>query len=111
MLSPKGSGSSSGSIDGRWEDVKVVNALEALIGAAAAKRAAEGLSVRRDLIIHIHDYVEINTAQSGVISKLRAVVDTMWQKGTRIVIVGSSASDLSRKLLRQTQLERRRFPT
>ncbi|KAM7209565.1 hypothetical protein V8F20_000303 [Naviculisporaceae sp. PSN 640] len=104
ILSSKDSSSSSG-LDARWEDVKVVNALESLIKAAAAKRVAQGLATRRrDLIIHVHDYVEINSLQSGIISKLRAVVDTMWQKGVRIVLVGSTASELQRTTQLREQL-------
>ncbi|KAM7222068.1 hypothetical protein V8F06_002573 [Rhypophila decipiens] len=104
ILSPKDSGSSSG-LDARWEDVKIVNALESLIKAAAAKRVSQGLtSRRRDLIIHVHDYVEINALQSSIISKLRAVVDTMWQKGVRLVLVGSTASELQKATQVKDQL-------
>ncbi|KAK3343920.1 hypothetical protein B0T25DRAFT_555586 [Lasiosphaeria hispida] len=94
-LSPKDSGSTSVNMDGRWEELKMVQALEALVVAADAKHETKhGKATRsdRDLIVHLHDYVEISSLHEGIINKLRVIVDRLWQKGRKIVLVGSSSS-------------------
>ncbi|KAK3315197.1 hypothetical protein B0H66DRAFT_564724 [Apodospora peruviana] len=103
--SKNGGSSVSDILDGRWEELKMVHALESLINAVEIKRGVEGLSQsRRDLIVHVHDYVEMSALQSGIISKLRAIVDSMWQKGIKVVLVGSSATSVKKSAQMAEQL-------
>lgn len=82
-------------LDGKWDDLKLTNALSALIEAADVKRGMRGGETeQRDLIVHIHDYVEIGALQSSLLNKIRTIVDRMWHNGRRAVIVASSASEL-----------------
>ncbi|KAK3386990.1 hypothetical protein B0H63DRAFT_430810 [Podospora didyma] len=102
LSSRKGGGSVAGALlDGRWEELKTTQALESIINSASTLRPVSRGPVtgesrpERDLIIHIHDFVELSSLNDTIMSRLRAVVDRMWQKGRRIVIVGSSSSDAS----------------
>ncbi|KAK3946277.1 P-loop containing nucleoside triphosphate hydrolase protein [Diplogelasinospora grovesii] len=91
-------GSSGGPFDDRWEDLKMNQALDDLISSADAKRGNNSKGKPpRDLIIHIHDYIEISSLHESIISKLRLMVDRMRQRGRRVVIVGSSASDVHKQ--------------
>jgi AAA+ superfamily predicted ATPase len=86
------------SSDGRWEDIKITGALEAMIASADAKRSITGAAPRdpdRNLIIHVHDYVELNSLHRTVISKLRSIVDRMWANGRPVVLVGSSSGNIN----------------
>ena len=107
FLSRDGIGSRS--VDGRWEELKLVQALESLVGAADAARAAISIGSdsqpkERDLIIHLHDYVELSSLQEGLITKLRVIIDNMWQRGRRVVLVGSSAADMQKSTQIRDQL-------
>ncbi len=105
LLVPRG-GSASSLTDGRWEEMKIGTALETLVSAVDRKRAALVASGRRrnvqmavrtspgDLIIHLHDYVELSSLYPAIIHKLRAIADRMWMAGRRVVFVGSSSGDL-----------------
>ncbi|KAK3951500.1 hypothetical protein QBC32DRAFT_343874 [Pseudoneurospora amorphoporcata] len=92
----------SRSVDPRWEGLKIQNTLKAIVRAADAKRFAQtGNYEKRDLIIHLHDYVEISELQESLITRLRDIVDD-WhfeeaaQDGKKIVLVGSSSSDMEK---------------
>ncbi|KAK3392613.1 hypothetical protein B0T20DRAFT_383579 [Sordaria brevicollis] len=92
----------SSSVDPRWEGLKIQNTLKAIVRAADAKRFAQtGSYEKRDLIIHLHDYVEISELQENLITRLRDIVDD-WhfeeaaQNGKRIVLVGSSSSEMEK---------------
>ncbi|KAK3344960.1 hypothetical protein B0H65DRAFT_539368 [Neurospora tetraspora] len=93
---------STRSVDPRWEGLKIQNTLKAIVRAADAKRFAQtGNYEKRDLIIHLHDYVEISELQESLITRLRDIVDD-WhfeeaaQDGKKIVLVGSSSSDMDK---------------
>ncbi|GAB1313076.1 Mus7/MMS22 family protein (ATPase) [Madurella fahalii] len=95
------------SSDGRWEDLKISGALEAIIAAADAKRSitrGNPAGPEQNLIIHVHDYVELNTLHRTIVTKLRAIVDRMWVGGRRVVLVGSSSGDMSRSAQWRDQL-------
>ncbi|KAH7636009.1 P-loop containing nucleoside triphosphate hydrolase protein [Sordaria sp. MPI-SDFR-AT-0083] len=92
----------SRSVDPRWEGLKIQNTLKAIVRAADAKRFAQtGSYEKRDLIIHLHDYVEISELQESLMTRLRDIVDD-WhfeeaaQDGKKIVLVGSSSSDMEK---------------
>ncbi|KAK0706595.1 hypothetical protein B0T26DRAFT_656359 [Lasiosphaeria miniovina] len=108
FLSPKGSGlGSSTMMDDRWDDLKLNQALESLVAAAGAKRASEvdsGSGTERPLIIHVHDYVEMSAANDSIINKLRSIADRMWQKGRRVVLIGSSSTDIAKSPQLREQL-------
>ncbi|KAK4205654.1 hypothetical protein QBC40DRAFT_260551 [Triangularia verruculosa] len=94
-FSSRGDNSGGTGLDGKWDDLKITNALSALIEAADIKRALSGGEMaQRDLIIHVHDYVEIGALQSSILNKIRTIVDRMWHNGRRVVIVASSSSEL-----------------
>ncbi|KAK1761302.1 hypothetical protein QBC47DRAFT_419696 [Echria macrotheca] len=95
------------SFDGRWDDLKLAQALESFAGAAHAKREAranEASQVDRHLIIHLHDYAELCELNENTVKKLRDVVDRMWQRGRKVVLVGSSAGDVHRSQQWRDQL-------
>lgn len=102
LSSGKEFGSSRSSVDPRWEGLKIQNTLKAIVRAADAKRFAQtGNYEKRDLIIHLHDYVEISELQESLITRLRDIVDD-WHfeeaahDGKKIVLVGSSSSDMEK---------------
>lgn len=95
------------SSDGRWEDMKISAALEAMVAAADAKRSvarAQPGRPEQNLIIHVHDYVELSALHRSVVNKLRAIVDRMWMGGRKVVLVGSSSGDMSRSAQWREQL-------
>ncbi|KAK4133033.1 AAA-domain-containing protein [Trichocladium antarcticum] len=97
----------SGAADGRWEDMKMGAALDAIIASADIKRgmARPGpTSPPEDLIIHLHDYVELNSLNPAIVSRLRVLVDRLWMSGRRAVLVGSSSGDMSRSSQWRDQL-------
>ncbi|KAK4043614.1 hypothetical protein C8A01DRAFT_12926 [Parachaetomium inaequale] len=110
-------GATAGSFDGRWEDMRLAAALEAMVAAVDRKRniqikgskclpitAGSPLSnsridvtePHRDLIIHLHDYVELSSLYPSIIHKLQAIADRMWRAGRRTVLVGSSGADMDK---------------
>lgn len=104
--------------DGRWEDMKISAALEQLVAAVDRKRAQAALASSRgksftkvkaqepsrDLIIHLHDYVELSSLYPAIVHKLRAIADRMWMAGRRVVFVGSSAGDMDKSPQLRDQL-------
>ncbi|KAK3320975.1 hypothetical protein B0T19DRAFT_254426 [Cercophora scortea] len=108
FLSSKDSSMSDGGVmEGRWEEMKMAHAIESIVAAADAKREAQqggSSGPERDLIIHVHDYVEISSLQDGLITKLRAVVDSIWQKGRKVVLIGSSSSEVQKSSQWRDQL-------
>ncbi|KAK1832712.1 hypothetical protein QBC39DRAFT_404056 [Podospora conica] len=105
FLSTKTSAAESSYPDSAWEELKLATALEAMVGCADVKRRAAGVGEeRRDLIVHLNDYVEISSLHEGIITKLRDIVDTMWQRGRRVVLVGSSSSDVNKSTQWREQL-------
>lgn len=95
-----------GSSDERWEDLKITQALETLIRTLETKRPASGdaREPERPVIIHVRDYIELGTLAEGVLQRLRAVVDRLWRKGKRIIIIGSSSSDVKTAMQWRSQL-------
>lgn len=105
FLSTKAEAAEANYADGAWDELKLAKALEALVGCADVKREAAGVGEeRRDLIVHLSDYVEIRSLHEGIITKLRDIVDSMWQRGRRVVLVGSSASDVNKSAQWREQL-------
>jgi hypothetical protein len=92
----------AGAFDGRWEELKMMRALESLVASADAKRGAARPD--RPLIIHLHDYVEITSLQGSIVTKLRHIVDRMWQRGRKVVLMGSSSSDVNKSSQWRDQL-------
>ncbi|KAK3293311.1 uncharacterized protein B0H64DRAFT_210147 [Chaetomium fimeti] len=103
--------------DGRWEEMKINSALETIVAAADRKREREVTVTkaapkiiasirgkneievkepRRDLIIHLHDYIELSSLCNSIISTLRAITERMWKAGRRVVFVGSSSGDVDK---------------
>lgn len=95
-----------GSSDERWEDLKITQALETLIRTLDTGRSSSGGAPEseRPVIIHVRDYVELGTLAEGVIQKLRAVVDRLWRRGKRIIIIGSTSSDVKTAMQWRAQL-------
>ncbi|KAH6622948.1 hypothetical protein F5144DRAFT_346752 [Chaetomium tenue] len=106
-----------GGSDNRWEDLKIDSALETIVAAVDQKREREVTvtkacpsiiasirnenelevkALRRDLIIHLHDYVEVNLLYRPIIQRLRAIADRMWKAGRKVVLVGSSSGELDK---------------
>lgn len=95
-----------GSSDERWEDLKITQALETLIRTLDTRRGASGdaSETERPVIIHVRDYIELGTLAEGVLQRLRAVVDRLWRKGKRIIIIGSTSSDVKTAMQWRAQL-------
>lgn len=104
-LSMKGFASSEP--DDRWDDLKINNVLEAMIRAADAAplQSSSSSSTKltptstepHNLILHVHHFLELSSTIEGtqVLTKLRSLVDRLWQKGRKIVLVGSSSADMN----------------
>ncbi|KAK4100981.1 AAA-domain-containing protein [Parathielavia hyrcaniae] len=116
FLSPR-EGAAPGLSNGRWEDMQIGTALEGFIAAVNTNRhlhkhlpyrpLAGEIEVEedtRDLLIHIHDYVEMSSLYPAIIHKFRAVADRMSMPGRKVMVVGSSAGDMSKSQWRD-QLE------
>ncbi|OIW27575.1 AAA-domain-containing protein [Coniochaeta ligniaria NRRL 30616] len=95
-----------GSSDERWEDLKTTQALESLIRTLDTERLASGDAPgpERPVIIHVRDYIELGTLAEAVLQRLRAVVDRLWRKGKRIILIGSSSSDVKTAMQWRAQL-------
>lgn len=82
-----------------WDSLKLNQVLKELANAANAKRKHNNPEASKSerVILHIHNYVELTMTSEGIsiLSKLRTVVDRLWQDGTKIVIIGSAANDES----------------
>lgn len=76
----------------KWENLKIDKILDHLLQSAEHKA---GSSRTEPLIIHIHDFVELNMTLEGsmLISRLRNLVDAAWQRGIKIAILGTSSSE------------------
>ncbi len=112
-LSMKGAFASES--DDRWDDLKINNILETMIRAADAAPASAPASsasamapasatatpspgqTPHNLILHVHHFLELSSTAEGlqVLNKLRSIVDRLWQKGHRIVMVGSTSADMN----------------
>ncbi|KAK4120780.1 AAA-domain-containing protein [Parathielavia appendiculata] len=108
FLSPR-EGSAAGLSSGRWEDMQMGTALEGFIAAVNTTRQLHKhppyrpltgeIKVEedhRDLIIHIHDYVELSSLYPALLHKFRAVADRVSMAGRKVIVVGSSGSDMSK---------------
>lgn len=85
-----------------WDDLKMTHALKEIANIPNTKRreatkdAAETMTNSPPhIILHIHNYVELYMSSDGtlILNKLRAIVDRLWQDGSKIVIVGSASND------------------
>ncbi|KAF0643764.1 hypothetical protein FPSE5266_04831 [Fusarium pseudograminearum] len=77
---------------GKWENIKIDKVLAQILEAAELK---QGSSREKPLIIHIHDFVELNMTLEGsmLITRLRNLVDVAWRQGSKIAILGTSSSE------------------
>ncbi|KAF4972810.1 hypothetical protein FSARC_710 [Fusarium sarcochroum] len=77
---------------GKWENLKIDKVLDQLTQAAELKH---GSPREKPLIIHIHDFVELSMTLEGsmLITRLRNLVDTAWQQGSKVAILGTSSSE------------------
>ncbi|GAO14887.1 hypothetical protein UVI_02007260 [Ustilaginoidea virens] len=77
----------------RWENLKIDKIFEHVIRASEIK-APSGAG-RRPVLLHLHDIVEMSMTLEGsiLIGRLRALVDSAWQQGMRIAIIGTSSSE------------------
>lgn len=84
----------SGTYDpfGKWDNLKIEKVLDQIIQAANLK---EGSPREKPLIIHIHDFVELNMTLEGsmLLTRLRSLVDAAWQQGSQVAILGTSSSE------------------
>ncbi|CAK7228255.1 hypothetical protein SCUCBS95973_006817 [Sporothrix curviconia] len=99
--------------DDRWGDLKINNVLEAMIHGAdtasvrslssssssssSASKLAPVATEPHSLILHVHNFLELSSSGEGaqVLGKLRSLVDRMWQKGRKVVLVGSTSTDMN----------------
>ncbi|CAK7264942.1 hypothetical protein SEPCBS119000_001250 [Sporothrix epigloea] len=100
--------------DDRWDDLKMNNILEAMIRVADTVLTKSSkstlttlpLSVPKpplvptephNLILHVHNFLELSSSAEGaqILGKLRSLVDRLWQKGSKVVLVGSTSADMN----------------
>ncbi|KAL1836780.1 hypothetical protein VTJ49DRAFT_4651 [Mycothermus thermophilus] len=100
--------------EGRWDDLKISAALETLVASmdrmsdnvaeSIAQNAGitdpediqilkDQLAQSRDLIIHVHDYVELNTLYPSILNKLHAIANRMCTLTRTVVVLGTSGGD------------------
>ncbi|CVK96539.1 related to MSP1 protein [Fusarium proliferatum] len=77
---------------GKWENLKIDKVLDQIIQAAEIK---QGSPREKPLIIHIHDFIELSMTLEGsmLITRLRNIVDSAWQQGSKVAILGTSSSE------------------
>ncbi|KKA29562.1 hypothetical protein TD95_001681 [Thielaviopsis punctulata] len=75
----------------RWGNLKIQAALERIIRAATIK--AKGAESDK-LIIQVDDFVELSQTLEGalIIGRLRHMIDSLWLKGTKVILVGTSSA-------------------
>lgn len=109
------SGAQSSHTGESWNEYKTGRAMEAIIGAADAKRARSVASATEDpqflkhaalpaskgLIIQISGYKELNEHPVGynLINGLREAVKKRWYEGKSVMIVGTTAESPERTLV------------
>ena len=81
----------------RWDDLKMNHVLEAIVRSADGDVPPKGATAPAPkpppLIIHLHNFIELSSAFDGnqILFKLRGIVDRLWQKERRkVLLVGSS---------------------
>lgn len=74
----------------KWDSLKLDKLLDQVISSVNHKNKA---SSRTPLIVHLHDYVEMSMTLEGsfIIARLRVLIDTAWQHGQSIALVGTSS--------------------
>ncbi|CEI62958.1 hypothetical protein FVEN_g477 [Fusarium venenatum] len=77
---------------GKWENLKIDKVLAQILEAAEVKQDPPR---EKPLIIHIHDFVELNMTLEGsmLITRLRNLVDVAWRQGSKIAILATSSSE------------------
>lgn len=88
-----------------WNNLKVSNALEGLVGAADFMRnrnaGIEGNGSKldpslppRSLIIQVNDYNDLGRTKAGpsLLRTLRSIVDQHWRAGKNIILVGTEST-------------------
>lgn len=75
--------------DESWDDLKLNHVLKEIVRSTGK---LTGDKPGR-LILHLHDYVELNTTSEGasLVNSFRNIVDRQWQNGSSIVLLGSSS--------------------
>ncbi|TPX13228.1 uncharacterized protein E0L32_006428 [Thyridium curvatum] len=93
--------------DDRWDDLKTQHVLDELTRAADIKRPEQNAPRGSRLIVHLSEFVELNMTGEGVmlLNKLRVVIDRMWQKGTEVILVGSTSSNLAKSTELRDKIE------
>merc|ERR1711977_677695 len=82
----------------QWNDLKMTNLLDTLIGAPNARPAPSGAdapSTPRPLIVQVRDYKELLGVTEGadLLYKLRTAINKKWQEGRDIILVGTTSSE------------------
>jgi SpoVK/Ycf46/Vps4 family AAA+-type ATPase len=74
----------------KWDNLKINAVLEEIVRAAELKAPTRRPT---NLIIHVHDFVELNMTLEGalVIGRLRTIIDNLWRDGKKITLVGTSS--------------------
>ena len=90
----------------QWSDLKVSAALDALIGAADAKRAMSSIDATEDaaqnavnpprgVIVQVKDFKLLNALPDGwnVLRKLRDAINKRWFDGRSVLMLGTTATE------------------
>lgn len=79
-------------MDDKWDDLKMNSVLEAM--AKAANPPSTIVAAPRRVILHVHNFFEMSSTVEGteILGKLRSIVDRLWQRGHKIVLVGSAST-------------------
>ncbi|KAJ6440830.1 survival motor neuron protein (SMN) domain-containing protein [Purpureocillium lavendulum] len=76
----------------KWENLKIDKILDHIIRSAALKSQS---SPPRPVLLQIHDLVELSMTLEGslLLGRLRVLVDSAWQGGLKIAILGTSSCE------------------
>lgn len=78
----------------KWENLKIDKILDYIIRVPELK-ADTSQTPQRPVLIHVHDIIELSMTLEGslLVGRLRTLVDTAWQQGMKIAIIGTSSSE------------------
>ncbi|KAG6004834.1 hypothetical protein E4U21_000672 [Claviceps maximensis] len=76
----------------KWETLKIDKILDHIIRVPELELSPFGPR-KNPILLHLHDIIELSMTLEGslLIGRLRALVDSAWESGTQIAIIGTSS--------------------
>jgi SpoVK/Ycf46/Vps4 family AAA+-type ATPase len=100
----------------QWLDLKVSAVLDALVGAADAKRSMSSIgatdetaqnSASTPVIVHVKDFKELNGIPDGadVLRKLRYAINKRWFDGRPMIMFGTTSTEEAEPALSKPEIQ------